>query len=340
MGSSSGLAGLKCLQWLFVGIEFCCSVILLGVNSYFLATMVTHHMSVPTSIRAIEGISAVGTLYTALGILLVCACAGHPAPSFISIIFAIALAGGYIYIAIANRAGASSCSGASIDTVYGSGDAGATPSGDDGSGGISGLPTYQRACQMEMASLIAACVAILFFFMSIFLEIKLNRSRYRSKRPIRDADGEYISKSAGYGLPPQRRDGHQGFGPFHRLRGSPAVAPAPANPDMLPVQPQVSDMQTRRVEAPQWGEVSSLHDSDRLYFNDGDSRDEHGPPVHIKSTTAPRPAAAEYNEGEVGDMYYGEDPEDMQETDEHWNTGKVSNHRERKAARVERLEAF
>ncbi len=159
MGSSSGLAGLKCLQWLFCGTEFCCSVVLLGVYSYFLATLLTHQMTVPTGVKAIEGISALGTLYTALGLLFVCCCAGHPAPSFISIIFAASLTGSYIYVAIANRDGTSSCTGSSVNTVYGSGDATAIPGGGDSAGPM-GLPTYQRACQMEMTCLIVSCVAM------------------------------------------------------------------------------------------------------------------------------------------------------------------------------------
>lgn len=95
-------------------------------------------------------------------------------------------------------------------------------------------------------------------------------------------------------------------------------------------------MQTRQVEV--WGEVSSLHDSDRLYFNDGASRDEHGPPVRMKSTTAPRPAAEEYNEGDVGDREYALYREDEHGND-HSEVGRVPKHRESKAARVERLEA-
>jgi hypothetical protein len=107
---------------------------------------------------------------------------------------------------------------------------------------------------------------------------------------------------------------------------------------MLPAHQEVGDIQTRQVEVPTWGDVSSLHDSDRLYFNDGDSRDEHGPPIRMKSTTAPRPAAEEYNEGNVGDRVYG-----LYQDDEHGNdqseVGKTRKHRESKAARVERFAA-
>lgn len=184
----------------------------------------------------------------------------------------------------------------------------------------------------------------LFFIISVFLEIKLNRNRYRSNRPIRNADGEYISKLDSPGSPPPRRQDRRGLGMFRRPRGA---ARGVTNPDMLPAHQQVGDMQTRHVEVaevPAWGEVSSLHGSDHLYFNDGDSRDEHGgPPVRFTSTTAPRPAADEYNEGDPGDGHYGLDPEDkIHDSDDHGgDLGQMRNHhRENKAARVERLEAM
>ncbi len=115
-------------------------------------------------------------------------------------------------------------------------------------------------------------------------------------------------------------------------------APPAANPDQLPAHQQFGDIQERQVEVPMWGDVSSPHDSDRLYFNDGASHNEHGPPlpVRMKSTTAPRPAADVYNEGFVRDIEYGLYPEG-----EHGNDYSVkgNNHRESKAARLERLEA-
>ena len=152
MSPASSVAGLKCVQWLFRGVQFGCSITVLGVHAYYLATLIKNNMDVPGSVKAVVGISGVGTLYTALGLLLICACAGHPAPSFVSMIFDIGLAGAFIYVAVANRDGASSCSGSTVNTVYGSGDAGATP-GD-------ALPTFGMACQLEMACLIVACVAV------------------------------------------------------------------------------------------------------------------------------------------------------------------------------------
>ena len=168
MGSSSGLAGLKCLQWTLRGVQFCCSVIVLAVYSYYLATMSNHNMAIPTDVKAVEGIAALGTLYTALGLLLICCCSGYPAPSFVSMVLDIGLAAAYIYVAVANRAATGSCNGPSVYTVYGLGDAAATPGGGDGgmtglqqvTGGATRLPTFQLACQLMMACLIVSCVVM------------------------------------------------------------------------------------------------------------------------------------------------------------------------------------
>lgn len=156
MVSKSGIGGLKCIQWLFRGLEFICCVIILGITSYYLASMLKSNMTVPTNIKAIEGISAIGTLYTIIGMLLVCCCAGFPATSFIAMILDLGLAGAMVYVAIGYKEGAGSCSGSSVDTVYGTGDASATPGG---SSSLIKLPTYSMACRLETACLAAACVA-------------------------------------------------------------------------------------------------------------------------------------------------------------------------------------
>ncbi|KAI1855907.1 hypothetical protein JX265_011990 [Neoarthrinium moseri] len=333
MGSSSGIAGLKCLQWVFRGIQFVCSVVMLGIYSYYLATMMKGNMTVPTYVKAVEGITAVGTVYTLVGLLLVCCCAGHAGTSFIALVLDVGLSGAYIYVAVANRDGASSCNSGTVNTVYGSGDAAASPSGAGGNIiGDVGLPTFQMACRLQTVCLIASCIAILFFILSVFLEIHMNRSRHRAQRPIRDVDGEYINKSDHYGAPPQRREGKRGILGAFRRRGT---AGPPMDPDMLPVHQQPGDMQTRQVAT--WGEVSSLHDSDRLYFNDGEDRDEHGPPVQIKPTTAPQPAADTYAEGDVGHMDYDLYQPPPNGKDLSNDPREIGRRHETRASRVERL---
>lgn len=107
-------------------------------------------------------------------------------------------------------------------------------------------------------------------------------------------------------------------------------------PDMLPIHQQPNDYSTRQVET--WGEVESLHSSDELGgFNE--ARDVSGPPVRFKSTTAPQPAADMYTDGELADA-----PEEynLYREDERGNdlseTGN-RNHKESKAARLDRMAA-
>jgi hypothetical protein len=155
MPSKSGFA-LKFVQWFIRGVQFCCAALILALFSYFLATSHIHNIDTPTWVRAVEGISGVAVLYSFLGLLLLCCLAGHPATSFIAIILDIAFAIAFIYVAVANKAGGSSCSGV-VYTPFGSGEANTSPTAPDGS---TNLPSFRTACQMETACFAVAIVAV------------------------------------------------------------------------------------------------------------------------------------------------------------------------------------
>lgn len=157
MGASSGFA-LKLVQWFNRGIQFACCGLILALTSYFLAAMSNHSIAIPTHIRAVEGISGIGVLYTATGILLVCCLAGFTLTSFIAIVLDIAFVGAFIFVATVYKDGAKGCSGDDVDTVFGSGNADAKVSSAR-DGGIA-LPTYGTACRMESANLAVAIVAM------------------------------------------------------------------------------------------------------------------------------------------------------------------------------------
>lgn len=177
MAGKSGLA-LKFVQWFIRGIQFCCCALVLSLFSYFLATLHNHSLDIPTWVRAVEGISGVGVLYTLIALLLLCCLAGHPATSFIAIVLDIAFIGGFIYVASANRHGASSCTG-TVTTPFGTGEANSSPVGEDG---FTRLPSLKQACQMETACLSVSIVAIFFFIFSILVEITLVRHRRKEAR--------------------------------------------------------------------------------------------------------------------------------------------------------------
>lgn len=157
MGAGAGFA-LKLVQWFNRGVQFACAGLILALNSYFLAAMSNHSITIPTNLRAVEGISGVAVLYTALGILLVCCLAGFTLTSFIAIVVDIAFMGAFIYVATVFKGGASSCTGDNLDTAFGTGSAGATVASTS-DGGVP-LPTYGTACRMQSAELAVAIVAM------------------------------------------------------------------------------------------------------------------------------------------------------------------------------------
>lgn len=157
MGAGSGFA-LKLVQWFNRGIQFACCGLILALTSYFLAVMSNHNITIPTNIRAVEGISGIGVLYTGIGILLVCCLAGLAFTSFLAIVLDVAFVGAFIYVATVFKDGASSCTGNNVKTIFGSGNADARTSSTR-DGGVP-LPTYRTACRMESAELAVAIVAM------------------------------------------------------------------------------------------------------------------------------------------------------------------------------------
>jgi hypothetical protein len=150
MGAKSGIA-LKALQWCIRGVQFLSSAVVLALFSYFLAVGSRHNINIPTWSKAVEGISGIGVLYTLVGLLLLCCVAGHPFTSGIAIILDIAFVGAFIYVAQANRGGASSCTN-TVNTLFGT-----RPAADDLG---SGLPSFGQICRMQKAVLAVSIIAM------------------------------------------------------------------------------------------------------------------------------------------------------------------------------------
>jgi hypothetical protein len=157
MGAGIGIA-LRGLQLLLRVVQFCCAAIVLALFSYFLATLSNHNMSIAVWVRAVEGISGAGVLYTILALLVTCCIPGRSFPSLLTMALDVAFAGAFIYVAVANRGGASSCNG-HVNTVYGKGNAD-TNVVDNGSEGITALPSLRQACKMETACLAVSIAAV------------------------------------------------------------------------------------------------------------------------------------------------------------------------------------
>ncbi|KAI1813959.1 hypothetical protein GGS20DRAFT_577198 [Poronia punctata] len=212
MGVKTSIA-LKSLQWFIRGVQFLCCAVVLALFSYFLAVAAQHNFKIPTWTKAVEGISGIGVIYTLIGLLLLCCVAGHPFTSGIAIILDIAFVGAFIYVAQANRGGASSCHN-TVDTLFGT-----RPATDDLG---EGLPNFRQICQMESAVLAVSIIAIVFFLLSAIVEVILVRHRRKEARFGPSPANNYTSGSG-------RKGGLMGF--FRRRKGSDQEA---MNANVLP----------------------------------------------------------------------------------------------------------
>ncbi|KAH8167536.1 hypothetical protein CIB48_g711 [Xylaria polymorpha] len=249
MGTKSGLV-LKALQWFIRGVQFLSSAVVLALFSYFLAVASRNNFNIPTWSKAVEGISGIGVLYTLIGLLLLCCVAGHPFASGIAIILDIAFVGAFIYVAQANRGGASSCTG-TVNTIFGT-----RPASDDLG---SGLPSFRQVCQMQKAVLAVSIIAIAFFLLSAFMEVVLVRNRRKEHRFGPSPANNYTS---GYG----NRGGF--FGRFRRRKGSeeqvinPNVLPEHTHPEQ--VRPSYTTEGTNGAHN-KYGESGFQHDGQVAY---------------------------------------------------------------------------
>lgn len=235
MGTKAGFS-LKLLQWFIRGVQFLCAALILGVYSYFLAALHNHDINSSNSVRAVEGIAGAAALYTLLALLLLCCVAGLTFTSFLAIVLDIAFIGAFIYVAVANRSGASSCRGY-IDTPFGRGRAQDTAEGN--SGGFTALPSYHTACRLQSACLAVSIIAIIFFVFSILMEIALARHHRKEKRFGPSPHNNYTS---GQG----HRAGRGGFfSRIFRRRG----AATHHDDDKLPEHTQPSQLDGRHSYA-------------------------------------------------------------------------------------------
>ncbi|KAM3535070.1 hypothetical protein MY4038_001646 [Beauveria bassiana] len=170
--------GLKTVQWLIRLVQLLCAVIILGIYSYLLAALANHNLPTPTNVRAVEGVVGVAAAYALLGLLLLCCFAGRTLTSFVAMCFDFAFLAAYIFVAVANKNGAGSCTG-EVTTVFGKGKAEDTL---DAGGGFTKIPSYRTACKLETACLAIAIIAIFFYIFSIFVELALGRHHQREKR--------------------------------------------------------------------------------------------------------------------------------------------------------------
>jgi len=169
-----GGVALKSLSLVFRTIEFCCAAVILALFSYFLANLHDHNRVIPTRNKAITGIAGAGVLYTIFAFIFVCCLGSISFFSYLAMLLDLAFAGAFIYVAWAARGGVQSASSTGIIC---------TPlgCGNQRTNVVSSSIRYITAHRMETAVFAVAIIAIILFFLNIFVNLGLARHRKKEK---------------------------------------------------------------------------------------------------------------------------------------------------------------
>lgn len=130
-------------------LQFLDSAVILGIFSFYLATLAQHELPIPTWMKAVEGLSGAATLYGLLGILLTCCLGGVAFFAFLAIVLDVCFTGAMIAIAVLTRDGTQQCTG-KVDTPIGSG-----PS-DKKAAGVS----FGMLCELQKVSFAVSIIGM------------------------------------------------------------------------------------------------------------------------------------------------------------------------------------
>jgi len=153
-------------------LQFLDGAVILGIFSYYLATLSKNDQTIATYLKAVEGLSGAATLYGLLGVLFVCCLGGVSFFAFLGVVLDVCFTGAMIAIAVLTRRGTQSCSG-TITTPVGTGEAGSkSPT----------ALTYGMACKLEKVVFAVSVIGIFLFLISILFQTLLARHHKREKR--------------------------------------------------------------------------------------------------------------------------------------------------------------
>jgi len=178
-----GGAALKLFQTILYAIEFCCAGIILGVYSYFLATLADRDLTIYTWAKAVEGMSGAAVLYTIFAVLLTCFLGGKSFFAFLAILIDLVFCAAFVAIAVLTRDGAHSCSGF-VRTPLGNGQSNAKQGFDDSNGEqqYTYAVSLGTACRLNTVCFAVAIAGALLFFLSALVQLALARHHKKEKR--------------------------------------------------------------------------------------------------------------------------------------------------------------
>jgi hypothetical protein len=174
---------LKILQFTLRALQLTCSIILLSLDSYLLAALSNHGLSIPTSLRAAEGVAGITVAYVIMCILALrfSPHVGRMLSSFATMALDVTFASATIYLATTNGyGGAGKCGRDEVDGPFGKGKPG--DKAESKKDGFVAIPTYGDVCRVGSAGLAVSVVLIFLFLGSVFTELWLGRNYQRDKR--------------------------------------------------------------------------------------------------------------------------------------------------------------
>jgi len=228
-----GSAALKFIQTFLYAVAFCCSAIILGFYSYFLAIQADRDVSIPQWQKAVEGMSGIGVVYTIFAVVLTCCLGGKAFFAFLAIVIDILLCGAFIAIAVLTRDGAQSCSG-NVETPLGDG-----PANSRGSFGSNGFGTgegenvtyavsLRTACLYNKACFAVAIIGAFIFAISALVHIWLGRNHQREKKFGPSPKNNYTAGSGSkwFNRRRGRKTTHDAYAKDAEAQGALGVPPA------------------------------------------------------------------------------------------------------------------
>lgn len=149
---------LKSNQAIIRLLQFCGAAAILGIFSWFLAYLSTHHLPQATYVRAIEGIAGAAVIYTFFAAILVCFIGGITISAILAILIDLGFTGAFIAVAILTRRSVKSCRGTEISTPLGTGDSDPAFFTARGSNNVDYHPNLYNACQLQKATFAIAII--------------------------------------------------------------------------------------------------------------------------------------------------------------------------------------
>ncbi|KIW06350.1 uncharacterized protein PV09_02812 [Verruconis gallopava] len=232
-----GGAALKLVQTILYAIAFCCSAIILGFYSYFLAVQSDRNVHIPQWQKAVEGMSGIGVVYTIFAVVLTCCLGGVAFFAFLAIVLDVLLCAAFIAIAVLLRDGADKCSG-TVHTPLGTGPANTKGSfGQNGFGTGSGenvtyAVSLHTACIYNKACFAVAIIGAFVFAISAFMQVWLGRHHRKEKKFGPGPNNNYTAGSGSRWFSRKRgpKTTHDAYAKDAEAAGALGVPPADIRP--------------------------------------------------------------------------------------------------------------